>query len=198
MAETRAGEFAPNYASPPGDTIAEILEERGMSQAELALRVGMAAKTVNEIVKGKAPITPATAIKLEHVLGVPASFWNTREQQFREKLACQADEDRLADQISWLTEIPVKELIKRKSIPDSKDKAALVQNALKFFGVASEDQWKRVWKSFQCHIANQRSLKVILARSPHGFASANCGHRPSNARDMMRRSLGRTFGSSVR
>ena len=146
MAETRAGEFAPNYASPPGDTIAEILEERGMSQAELALRVGMAAKTVNEIVKGKAPITPATAIKLEHVLGVPATFWNTREQQYREKLASQADEDRLADQVSWLTEIPVKELIKRVAIPDSKEKAALVQNTLKFFGVASEDRWKRVWK----------------------------------------------------
>jgi len=146
MAETRAGEFAPNYASPPGDTITEILDVRGMSQAELALRIGMAAKTVNEIVKGKAPITPETAIKLEHVLGVPASFWNTREQQYREKLACQADGDRLAGQVSWLTEIPVRELINREAIPDSKDKAALVQNALKFFGVASEDQWKRVWK----------------------------------------------------
>src|SRR3990172_6402112 len=117
MAETRAGEFAPNYASPPGDTITEILDVRGMSQAELALRIGMAAKTVNEIVKGKAPITPETAIKLEHVLGVPASFWNTREQQYREKLARLEDEDRRADQVSWLADIPVKELIRRRAVP---------------------------------------------------------------------------------
>lgn len=146
MAKRKTTGFVPNYASPPGDTIAEILETKGMSQTDLALRLGMSPKTINEIIKGKAPITSETAIKLEHVLGAPASFWNTREQQYREILARQANTDKLADQISWLDKIPVKDLIKRKAIPDSKDRATLVQYCLRFFGVASEEQWNEVWQ----------------------------------------------------
>jgi len=145
MVDMTTTRFQPNSASPPGDTLAELLEERGMSQADLALRLGMATKTVNEIIKGKAPITPETAIKLEHVLGVPASFWNAREQQYREILARQEGANRLAGQTSWLKEIPVRELIKRGAIPDVKDQAALVEHGLKFFGVASVAQWKEIW-----------------------------------------------------
>ncbi|MBI3111038.1 MAG: HigA family addiction module antidote protein [Ignavibacteriales bacterium] len=146
MAEVKTNEFIPNYASPPGETLAEILEVRGMSQAELAARMGMTPKTINEIVKGKAPITPETAIKLEQVLDVQATFWNTREQHFREILARVEDKGRLGSQVSWLREIPVRELINRGAIPDLKDKTELVQHALKFFGVASETQWHEVWE----------------------------------------------------
>ncbi len=64
-----------------------MLEERGMSQAELAERTGRPKKTINEIIKGKATITQATALQLERVLGVPAAFWNDREQHYRESLA---------------------------------------------------------------------------------------------------------------
>ena len=32
--------YKPNYVSPPGETIEEILEEREMTQSELAKRMG--------------------------------------------------------------------------------------------------------------------------------------------------------------
>ena len=32
--------FEPDWLSPPGDTIADVLEERGWSQAEFAQRIG--------------------------------------------------------------------------------------------------------------------------------------------------------------
>src|SRR3954471_19802324 len=79
--------YAPDAVSPPGDTLADLLEERGMSQAELALRLGRPRKTVNEIVRGKAAIEPETALQLESVLGTPASFWMAREASYREWLA---------------------------------------------------------------------------------------------------------------
>ena len=33
-------QYAPDYVSPPGETLTEILESLGMSQAELAERTG--------------------------------------------------------------------------------------------------------------------------------------------------------------
>src|SRR2546426_845397 len=88
MNEMVRTQYAPDVVSPPGETLQEILESRGMSQAELAERTGRPKKTINEIVKGKAAITPETAIQLERVLGIPAEFWNNRERQYRESLGC--------------------------------------------------------------------------------------------------------------
>lgn len=59
----------------PGETVKEVLEERGMSQEELAIRTGFSPKHVSEVVHGKKGISPAFAKTLEYVLGMPASFW---------------------------------------------------------------------------------------------------------------------------
>lgn len=45
----------------------EYLDAHSMKQAELADRTGLTPKTINEIIKGKAPITPETALKLQRV-----------------------------------------------------------------------------------------------------------------------------------
>ncbi|MCK4765323.1 MAG: HigA family addiction module antidote protein [Candidatus Aminicenantes bacterium] len=80
----RKDEYRPDYVSPPGETLLELITSLNITQAGLAKRMGRHIKTVNEIIKGKAPITPGTAIQLEKVLGPPASFWNNREKQYRE------------------------------------------------------------------------------------------------------------------
>ena len=79
--------YRPSRVSPPGETLAELLGDRCITQVELAGRTGLHAKTINEIIKGKAPITPDTALRLETVLKLPAEFWLTREQQYQEYLA---------------------------------------------------------------------------------------------------------------
>ena len=68
-------EFVPDYTVSPGESLLETLETLGMSQTELARRTGRPIKTINEIIQAKAAITPETAIQLERVLGVPASYW---------------------------------------------------------------------------------------------------------------------------
>jgi len=90
-------QYSPDHVSPPGETLLEFIEELGMSQAELARRMGWLKKTVSEIIQGKAAITPKTALQFERVLGTPASFWNTREQQYRQHLA-QTEEKRRCPQ----------------------------------------------------------------------------------------------------
>lgn len=83
MAETAENRYVPDYVVPPGEIVQEYMEALGMTQAELSSRTGLAPKTVAELVKGKAPITPETALKLERVLGRPAHFWSNLERQYR-------------------------------------------------------------------------------------------------------------------
>src|SRR5213080_2024155 len=108
--------YSPDYAVPPGDTLLEVMESLGITQAELAERTGRPLKTINEIIKGKAAITPETALQLEHVLGVEAGFWNRLERNYRDALAHQQEQRRLKEAASWLKQIPMNELIKRKLI----------------------------------------------------------------------------------
>ena len=59
----------------PGETIKEVLEEKEMSQEELAIRTGFSPKHVSEVVNGKKGISPSFAKSLEYALGLPTSFW---------------------------------------------------------------------------------------------------------------------------
>ena len=79
--------FAPDWASQPGDTIADLIEERGWTQAELAERLGYSARHVNRLVQGKVALTEDAALRLEPVLGASAGFWLTREARYRERAA---------------------------------------------------------------------------------------------------------------
>ncbi|MBI5186386.1 MAG: HigA family addiction module antidote protein [Nitrospinae bacterium] len=87
MTENNKNQYLPDYPQVPGEILLEILEERGMSQAQLVERTGRKRKTINQIIKGITPITPETALQLERALGVPARFWNSLEGNYREDLA---------------------------------------------------------------------------------------------------------------
>ena len=73
-------------ATPPGATIKEQLNDRGMSQKEFAARMDMSEKHISKLINGDVQLTPETAVRLEMVLGVPARFWNNLEAIYREKI----------------------------------------------------------------------------------------------------------------
>ena len=73
-------------ATPPGATITEQLEERGMTQNEFSKRMGMSEKQISQLMNGDVRVTPDMAEKLELVLGVPAGFCNNLEAIYQEKL----------------------------------------------------------------------------------------------------------------
>lgn len=79
-------------ATPPGFTIKEQLENRGMSQKEFASRIGMSERYVSQLVNGEVQLTPDVANQLEAVLEVPARFWSNLEAIYRNKLAKQESE----------------------------------------------------------------------------------------------------------
>jgi addiction module HigA family antidote len=139
--------FEPNFATPPGETLAETLETIRMTQAELAERMGRPLKTINEIVTGKAMITSDTALQLEKVLGVPASFWSNRERLYRDALARRREAGQLEQQLDWLRTMPVKELIRAGWISVGSDAVSQLRAVLSFFGVAGVEEWRSLWES---------------------------------------------------
>ncbi len=159
MSESQGSEYAPDRVSPPGETLEEVLEERGMSQAELAERTGLTRKTINEIIKGKNALTPGTALLLEHVLNIPAHFWNNREQAYRDFLARRSSETRLAEAIPWLKELPLTSMIRRGWIKKHKNQIEQVREALRFFGVARVEQWREIYTTPQAAFRRSRAFK---------------------------------------
>lgn len=131
-----------DWLSPPGDTILEVLEERGWTQADLAERTGYSRKHINLLIKGGAGITEEAALKLERVLGSTAGFWLNREAQYREALARQAELGDLNPFISWLSELPVADMVQFGWIQRHDQKERMVASCLQFFGVATVDAWR--------------------------------------------------------
>lgn len=144
--------------SPPGDTIQESLEELGMSQAELAERIGRPKEKVNDIIKGREPISTPTAHKLEKVLGIPASFWLNRESEYRRQRYEVEQKEFLQNCIEWLQKFPVGEMKKLGVLPNQKEKPVLVDALLAFFGVATPKEWSRIYVEQEVSVAFRISL----------------------------------------
>lgn len=138
--------YAPDWVSPPGDTILDIIEERGWSQTELAARLGYSEKHVSQLVNGKVPLSDEVAMRLERVLGSNAGFWLAREAKYREHCARLEAERAHAGWVGWLDLLPLKALMNADAIPKTtllpKNKPGLVDACLRFFGVASPDEWR--------------------------------------------------------
>ena len=68
----------PTHGPPthPGEMLLEeFLKPLGITQTELAQRIGVSYPRVNELVHGKRGVTPDTALRLERLLGMEAQFW---------------------------------------------------------------------------------------------------------------------------
>ena len=70
----------------PGETLQEVLEDRKMTQKELAGRTGVTEKHVSKIVNGKGNISSSFAKKLEYALGIKASFWMKLQSNYDQEL----------------------------------------------------------------------------------------------------------------
>lgn len=124
-------------AIPPGETLEELLKDRSMTQADLAKRTDMTPKHINEVIAGKASISSDMALRLESVLGIPASFWNNLEANYQEARARLADETQIQEEICYLTEISYAEIAKYCWTKQTRNKTEQVMELRKFFGVAS-------------------------------------------------------------
>ena len=142
--------FKPDYATPPGSTLLEWLEDAGMTQSELAQRLDKSEKFVSQLVHGRAPLSRKVAIDLESVTRIPAKMWNRLETNYRDTLdTLERDEQPLdADQEGWLECMPTAWLRKHGFITaDKRHPKRLYDQVLAFFQVASPEAWDRTWNT---------------------------------------------------
>ena len=146
---------------PPGEVLEEELEARGMTQKELAARLGRPAQVINEIIRAKKSITPETAIGLGRVLGVDAQFWINLEATYRMTLARQREQEMLSANVQWLDEYPVRDMLKRGWIQAGRDRPSRLTALMTFLGVAVAEP-KAFQKAVGFRITEAAQHKVSL------------------------------------
>lgn len=126
-----------DLAIPPGEYLEEVIEDIGISQAELARRMGRPAQAINEMIHGEKAITPETALQLEQVLGVPAHIWSGLESDYRLILAKQKQLEELEQEQVALVGFPYSDLSKLGLVEATRDKIKKVMELRRFFSVSS-------------------------------------------------------------
>lgn len=137
----------PVSVAHPGETVADYLDSYGWSQSDLARRSGLTPKTISEICNGKAPISPATSLALERVLGRPAHFWLNLQSRYEEARARQSEALRSSGWEQWVRSFPLNEMRKQGLLPPKSTASNEISAVLKFLGVSSPDSWSAVWEA---------------------------------------------------
>ncbi len=152
------GEVYSDLVIPPGETLADEIASRGISQTELAARLGRPVQVVNEIIHGKKAITDNTALGLENVLGIPAAFWVNLEQNYRMTGARLQERDRLKAEENWLKELPVREMERRGWISVGRNPQEKMRALLQFFGVANVTAYRKTTEVLGFRISDKSKL----------------------------------------
>ena len=129
-----------DLAIPPGEFLAEELEARGMTQLDLARRMGRPPQVVSNIVQGHKAITAATALELEDVLGLAAQFWQRLEEDYRLALARAARQEVAKQDKQRLSEFPVKRMQDLGWLPAGTGRAERASMLRQYFAVAALDR----------------------------------------------------------
>ena len=146
MTERGTLEFRPDYATSAGDFLLNIIEQLGMTQADLAARTGLSTKHINQIVRGRATISPETATQFEYSTGVPAETWATLDARHHALAAKERTKERFSGSMAWLDRFNLKELAARGVIDSSAKTLPTLESLLRYFGISDPDGWERVWE----------------------------------------------------
>lgn len=126
-----------NYiAIPPGATIKEQLETRGITQKEFALRMGLSEKHISELINGKVELTANVASRLASVLGSPATFWQNLEANYRSQLQKVQEELHMKADMELAKKIPYSKMANLGWVEKTRKPVEKVDNLRKFFEVA--------------------------------------------------------------
>lgn len=133
--------YKPNYATHPGEHLAEILEAREIKKSDFAKRAGITAKAVSQIINGKALYSTELALDFERVLGVDARLWMNLANNWQLFQAERKEEEKLANETTraWLKRFPVADLRKLGIVSKGRKPQEIAEAILRFFNVSSPE-----------------------------------------------------------
>lgn len=155
--------FQPDWLSPPGETIADILEERSITEQDLGRAMEVSGDEIRGLLTGSKPVTPKAAQKLETVLGGSQEFWVARERRYREALRVLAERTVDSETSAWLKQLPIRDMEAFGWMPSSETKSYRAANCLRFFGVSDVAAWRQLY---------EQVLQTAVLRTSAKYTSA--------------------------
>jgi HTH-type transcriptional regulator/antitoxin HigA len=74
--------FLPDWVSPPGDTMTDLMEKLNLTVADFAAHLDWPLEKTRALLRGEVRITLTLAHKLSELFGASAEFWVTRDEHY--------------------------------------------------------------------------------------------------------------------
>lgn len=145
MASTQT--FTPDWYSSPGETINEFIDNHNISLSDFAQKMRLSISEVNSLLQGQMRISLAIAQRMAELFGTTTKFWINREMQYREDLLRFKKLYSSEDEVNWLKEIPVRDLLKFGWIDKENFSVNKVAECLKFFSQPNVEAWRQSYNS---------------------------------------------------
>ena len=138
-------ELVPDWSIHPGTILRQVLEQRGIRQAELAARTGLTAKHINQIVTEGIGISGDVALLLERALDIDARFWTRADADHQAYSSKQKAKAQVQEYYAWASKFDGPTLRRHHITGPGDDPATIVEKILRFFGVASPQAFEQTW-----------------------------------------------------
>ena len=143
---SRTETFRPDWVSPPGETIADILRERNVSVDDFARQISHTTEQTADLLTGRLAITIALARRLKQVLGGSVQFWMSRDFQYREpKTRAKIS----SDERDWLQALPVADMVRFGWLSPARSPSERLSACLTFFRVPNVGAWHRNYATLE-------------------------------------------------
>jgi HTH-type transcriptional regulator/antitoxin HigA len=150
--------FEPQWASPPGATITDLMNAKGISFDQLRSKLGLTVDDMLKLLHGEQRINAPLAAMIAQTLGLTGKFWLDREEQYLNDAAKLQVEEK-----SWVRSLPVADMMQYGWVPEVAKISEKIRAAFDYFGVSSVDEWRARWLSDEVGLTAFRSSPVFAA-----------------------------------
>lgn len=146
--------FNPNWASMPGETIADILNHKNLSLKEFSKMMNSSLSEVKELLHGFISIDEVIAKKLNGSLGGSVEYWLRREQFYRQRV----EHLKETEGTKWLKELPLKGMQKFNWVAKEGD---ILEQCLRYFSVPDVWSWRKKYSDITALASFRKSSKLL-------------------------------------
>lgn len=140
-----------------------------MGPKEFAVRVNKPEQTITALLKGESSLTPDMAVQFEHVLRVPAAYWQQRQQHYDEYQARLRREQQLQEAEEWAKSFPLRQMVLLGWLAEEEVKQHKAEALLSYFQVASAAAWVNLYQKGALRV--QFRLSLAHTKEPHALAA---------------------------
>lgn len=151
----------PNWASPPGATIARVMKTREIDASEVAEALGLNRNDFADLLQGKLRLNETLAENLTTHFGSTVRFWLARDKEYMKECARLGHAD-ILDVDQWAQSMPIASMRRFGWLPPESRKKSVRNDALlSFFDCKDIRQWGQRYSAGVGAVAFRTSLAFV-------------------------------------